>query len=758
MPPLPENLIDEIDWPRFMARHDLVWECLPRQWNEGAFLGNGLLGMMVYVEAEARRLVFHLGRSDVTDHRGAPRRKTSSGEPERDVCHDYPRLDLGRMTLHLNEPILEGTMRLDLWQAELRAHIRTAGGTLELRAYTTREAMRHCIEIEAADELIGDWVFEPGRAESPRVTIGFEPARNEPANPEPVFRRIGEVEICQQALHAGGDYATAWQAHKPAPGRHRCLISTANEIPLSDRSAEVAAAAVASCGTAELKAALAAHRAWWQAHYRTCFLSLPDPRLESFFWVQIYKIGAGLQADGPTLDLHGPWMRPNQWPGMWWNLNVQLTYWPIVRTSHVDLAHTLITEMDRDFDGILAHGWLQHAQGTLGDMAWALHNYWQHFRYFGDEADLRRRWLPKAAKVLKLYEEELEPDADGRLHLRPMGSPEYGIFELYTDTNYNLALLRWLLRTVDQCADPDEEAQRHRADLLERLVDPPVDADGLRIAADQAYERSHRHFSHLIGFYPLFVFDPARPAERTLLTRSIRHWLDLRNPDGSRDRCGFTLTVAAAMMACLGEGDNALGLLHEFLDNRILEEGTEFGSRLLPNTFYVESHGRNPTMETPLSAASALLEMLLQSRHGEAHIFPATPDGWQDAVFHRLSAEDGLRISAARKAGGTAWVALESRRGGCHRFRVADWLEMPRCEPELLDSLRPLGEGRFELRLPAGGSCLLRHPKIDNRPALSPLPRASEDNNPFGLRANQPLPPRIQEPAQSNADAHCSLP
>jgi hypothetical protein len=38
----------EVDWPAFLGQHDLVWEQVPRQWNEGAFVGNGQLGMMVY--------------------------------------------------------------------------------------------------------------------------------------------------------------------------------------------------------------------------------------------------------------------------------------------------------------------------------------------------------------------------------------------------------------------------------------------------------------------------------------------------------------------------------------------------------------------------------------------------------------------------------------------------------------------------------------------------------------------------------------
>src|ERR1041385_5107677 len=55
-----------VNWGEFMARHDLIWTNLPRQWPEGAFIGNGLLGAMIYSEG-TNLLQWDVGRSDVTD-------------------------------------------------------------------------------------------------------------------------------------------------------------------------------------------------------------------------------------------------------------------------------------------------------------------------------------------------------------------------------------------------------------------------------------------------------------------------------------------------------------------------------------------------------------------------------------------------------------------------------------------------------------------------------------------------------------------
>lgn len=38
----------DVDWKEFLGRQDMVWEQLPRLWNEGTFLGNGQLGLMLY--------------------------------------------------------------------------------------------------------------------------------------------------------------------------------------------------------------------------------------------------------------------------------------------------------------------------------------------------------------------------------------------------------------------------------------------------------------------------------------------------------------------------------------------------------------------------------------------------------------------------------------------------------------------------------------------------------------------------------------
>ena len=39
---------EHIDWRDFLSRHDLIWEQTPDDYYNAPFLGNGLLGTMLY--------------------------------------------------------------------------------------------------------------------------------------------------------------------------------------------------------------------------------------------------------------------------------------------------------------------------------------------------------------------------------------------------------------------------------------------------------------------------------------------------------------------------------------------------------------------------------------------------------------------------------------------------------------------------------------------------------------------------------------
>jgi len=727
---------DSVDWPAFLRQHDLVWEQLPQQWNEGAFGGNGLVGFVAYATLADNRFDFHLGRTDVTDHRKAPDRATSLGVPGANLFWDFPRLDVGRLAFRPTGWILQGHVRTDLWNAETTGLIETNLGLIRFRVITLRDRPVHVIEIQSAERFadgtpVGwEWEFRPGYPGSPRALVRPADAAKNGYQPNPLPRQLtlDGVSVSEQPLTASGDFATAWLEQKSADGRSaRLFVSTANAVPAAGRSAREAVEAVRAAASVPFDQLVADHRAWWHGHYQRAFLTIPDARLESFYWIQLYKLGSALRADGPALDVLGPFYRTTQWPGLWWNLNVQLSYWPVYAGNRLALGTSLTRLLDERFDDLLR---TFRGAPNLGDLAWALHNYWWQLRFAGDWRGVTERWVPKADAVLADYRRRLKPNAEGRLELGPMGSPEYRGFAPFQHTSYNLALLRWLLRArieadahTGRAADPGVAEWRQ---LLADLAPYPVDENGLRIAANQALAESHRHFSHLLALYPLAELDPDSPADRDLVLRSVEHWHRLEN---GKALAGYSFTGGAALYAMLGRGDDALAMLRTFLEGRI---GI---SQLHANTFYTESGGRNPVIETPFSGASATMDLLLQSWGGKIRVFPAVPTAWSDTSFRDLRAMGGFTVSAARVGGRTAWVSVHSEQGEPAVVKVPDWtgpLHAVGARAPTPDADRP-GEYRLELR--AGETVLLSPAgQAVETATVQALPHGPDAANPYGVK------------------------
>ena len=727
-----------VNWPAFMARQDLVWEQLPRQWNEGAFIGNGQLGIMLYATLKDNRLDFHLGRADVTDHRKAPDRKSSMGMPGAKVFFDFCRLDIGRMALRPAGKILDGSARLDLWNAEITATVKTDLGELKIRALTPRDRMVQVVEVSSTERnadgssAAWKWEFLPGNANSPRAQVKPEHAQKEnyQSNPPAKLAEIDGIAVCVQELLAGGDYATAWCEKKATDGRgSRLYISTANEVPAAGRSAPRAVADVCEAATHPMESILSSHRNFWHSFYPAAFLSIPDARLESFYWIQIYKLASAWSKESPAIDLFGPWFRVSQWPGIWWNLNIQLTYWPVYAGNRLEIGENFLDLVDQQFDTTFV--WSFKGR-TIGDFTWALHNYWWQLRFAGDWSGIQQRWFPKAKRMAAAFTERLERNAAGKLGLPNMGSPEFHGFAPFDDTNYNLGLLRWLLdalieadaRSGQPSAPEVAEWKRIRGEM----VDYPTDANGLMIGSNQPMDESHRHFSHLLPFYPVYQMDSDDAATRDLLIRSAKHWHQI---GGGKALSGYSFTVGAAIYASLGLGNEALGMLNDFFKN------TSPGGKVVPNTMYVETGGRNPTLETPLSAASATTDMLLQSWQGKIRVFPAVPDAWSDAVFHHLRAMDGFLVSAKREAGKTVWVVIRSEAGEPCVLKVPDWLGKPEIAGSRQFAVTGITPGEYRIDLKKGEEILLRPQGSRARPVVKELPAASQ--NPFGVKRGQQL-------------------
>ncbi|MRT93811.1 hypothetical protein EMN46_12750 [Ancylomarina sp. 16SWW S1-10-2] len=722
-----------------MAQHDLIWEDIPTQWAEGAFVGNGQLGMMLYAKMDENRFNFHVGRQDVTDHRKAPNKKTSMGVKGANLL-DFSRLDIGKMVLHPAGKIQTANIRQDIWNAEIRGTIFTDLGEIKFRAFTPYDRMVQVIEVSSTEKKDGseapftcEWM--PGNPSCCRALTKYESYKDRYDFNfiDPEIKTVDGINVCVQKLEAGGDYATAWSEQKE--GRKSTIyIATANEIPASDLSAGVAIKDVKAAEKAGITSLEKENRAWWHAYYKKSFLSIPDTRMESFYWIQLYKMATCSRADGPALDLMGPFFKNTSWPGLWWNLNVQLTYWPFNTSNHQDIAINFIKLIDDHFEYMIKN----KAGNNLGDFAWATHNYWLYFKYQGDEQSILEKWVPKAMRIAEIYETKLERNEEGKLELTPMGSPEYNGFKSFKNTNYNFAIFRWLLNGLidaNEKANQYPEKIKHWKQLLADLIPYPVDENGLMIGSDQPVDMSHRHYSHLLALYPLFQLNPDSPKDRELVVKSVVHWHNIENGKGL---AGYSYTGASSLYAAMGMGDEAVEVMQDFLDANIGK------AHFLTNTFYIE--GNNPVIETPLSAATAIMEYNLQSWGEKIRIFPATPNDWKEASFSDLLAQGGFLVSASLKNGKTDWVSIESQAGQPCTVKIPGWTNAIQISKGKKVAITKIEDGEFKIDLAKGQKIVLSSGAKNIKAVVRAVEHPVSEANYFGVKKGAKRMPLLEHP------------
>ncbi|MFG2222895.1 glycoside hydrolase family 95-like protein [Streptomyces sp. NPDC048644] len=715
-------------WRRILADADPVWRRMPTAWHEGPFLGNALLGSLVYAEPGARAVRFTVQHSEVQDHR-----------PEFGALFGLARLPVGHFTLEPVGTVTGVDWRLSLHDAELTGTLTTDRGTLAVRALVHNSRSVLAVEVRpSAGERGFGWTFHPADAISPRAA--FKPAPDGyTGNPPARTEEHGGVRAAVQPLLAGGMHVTAWRERARPDGARTLYAAVAPHRRAGDARGRALRAVRGAAAHSYGALAAAGHRPWWHAYYRHGFLSVPDARLQRFYWIQLYKVAAAARAEAPVMATSGPWLEPTPWPATWWNLNVQLEYWLIHGSNHLELdavtralsayRDRLSDQLDaayrtdsagipRTTDMFLRNG-ADAANGgyavgipgqdpptpEVGNLTWALHNVWLTYRHTMDERVLREVLYPLLRRAVAYYLHFLEPGGDGKLHLPATFSPEYGVNA--RDCNYDLMLLRWgcatLLEAVEILGVSDPAADRWRA-VSARLAPYPVDENGFMIGAGVPFAKSHRHYSHLLAVYPLYEVTWEQPERRALIETSLRHWVGF---EGALQ--GYTFTGAASLSAQMGRGAQALGYLDELMDRFIR-----------PNTMYQES---GPVIETPLSAAQSLHDMVCQSWGGVIRVFPALPDAWRAVCLHDFRTQGAFLLSAAREDGRTRWVRLRSEAGAPCVVRHS----LPDGPVEVRDAQgRPvhhddLGGGTLRLSLPKGGTALITARGDRPEPYVAPV-------------------------------------
>lgn len=747
-----------VDWATYLAQHDLLWDRVPADYFEGAFVGNGLLGAILFKDdTEPNTLRFEIGRTDVYDHRT----KASS-------AYETSRLPIGQLLLRPVGDITNATVRCDIWNAEIRGELTTALGTISFRCFVPSNDELIVVTLNTTGgEKAVNVRFRPQLAQSARYiakrAMGLE--LNVPYEQNPPFRveKMAGVEVVTQPLLMGDDYATAWSDNTNPDGSRTVLVTVANRWGTYRKSASGSAIdAVATIKAGQKKAVSElekTHRQWWHAYYPASFATFPDARLESFYWIQLYKLASATHPNRPVIDLLGPWFKPTSWPLLWMNLNVQLTYFTFGITNHSDLESNLYQLLERHKDQLIANVPPEFQADCAGIrnpvgyddlyaplflsadknndkelniivLPWLMQMYYLHNRRSMDDRQLKENVYPLMRRAFMVYSKILYLGDDGRYHIPYTYSDEYGNAK---ETSLNIALARWGFKTLIATAErlkindpllPDWKAK------LSNMQAYNIDENGIMIGKDMPLAKPHRHYSHLFAIFPLYDMNvDDEPDQIPMMKKSVQHFTDL---DG--DNCIYKFSGASSLWAALGEGEKALTWL-----NRSLELLPRFAEPPAPkrtptataNTFYSERE--NPTFESPISSARSMLDMLIQSWGGTIRVFPAMPSTWKDASFHDLRTEGAFLVSAVRKAGKTQFIRVKSLAGAPCVLKTD--FDGPIHLTGSTTATMHQHNGLIDLALRKGDEVVLYTGQKPKQFIVSPLPMDKKQRNSWGVRA-----------------------
>lgn len=434
------------------------------------------------------------------------------------------------------------------------------------------------------------------------------------------------------------------------------------------------------------------HLAWWEDYWNCSSVEIPDEALMDIWYRGLYLLGACSRKGEAPAPLQGLWTADNgnlpPWKGDYHNdLNTQFTYASYLTSNHLPQGEAFLDFLWKlqpkarefaekfyntkgaclpgvmDLQGNALGGWPMYSLSPT-NYIWLCQMFHEYYRITGNKEFLKERVWPIFCSCEECIRGLLIQREDGKLYLPLSSSPE--IFDntmkswLEPDSNYDLALLRYLYQTLATLASELHYPVEYWKKQLAKLPEFSVEADGtLMYCKEKRVEESHRHFSHTLGIYPLRLIRRDKKDEKEIIEHSIQRIETL----GTSKWVGFSFAWFAMLKTLQKDGVGAAKLLN------ILCAAT-----FSPNGFHLNGdykglgisdfHYRPFTLETNFFAIQVINEMLLYSQNGEIEIFPAVVSGWEEYSFSHLRAEKGLLVSAARSKTGKISAYLYAQQEG----------------------------------------------------------------------------------------------
>ncbi len=694
----------QIAFSQVKAEHNLVFDSLPKRWDEAIPLGNGMIGALVWQKENKLRI--SLDRADLWDERTVidfskinfkwvqEQVKNNTYDTVHKLGDDpyeiypYPtKLPAGAIEFDMSS--FGKVLKSELNISNATCNVKWESG-VELQTYVCASADFGIFRFKnISKNIIADIIAPPYHTEK-RGSMGNSvegQGLERLGYPQGKIVKGNNFLQYVQSINNGESYEikVQWRTDKKEvtgtwsiKKNNAQSNSSISELNFENRFKE--------------------HIAWWKNYWSQSSVAIPDTQIEKQYYLELYKLGCVARKGAPAITLQAIWTADNgslpPWKGDFHNdLNTQLSYWPAYASNHLQEAETFTDwlwkikkeneKYTRQYFGVKGlnvpgvttlsgypmGGWIQYSfSPTIA--AWlSQHFYWQ-WKYSMDKNFLQTRAYPYLHDVA-VFLENISYIENGKRKLPLSSSPEYNdnsINAWFTNTtNYDLSLMQYAFNAAAEVAaamNKKEEAS-HWKKIKDQLPALDINETGLTIATGFTRRESHRHHSNLMSIYPLGLLNADNEKDKMIIDSSLR-WMEKTGTDAW---CGYSFSWAASLYAMAKDGDNAAKELKIFASNFCSSNsfhlnGDQKGGQYSKFTY------RPFTLEGNFAFAQGLHEMLLQSHNGVIEIFPAVPLEWKEISFNNFRAEGAFIISAEKASGQTEEVKIIAEQGGRLRLKL----------------------------------------------------------------------------------------
>ena len=651
--------------------------------HEGIAFGDGKTGVLVWGGGNEIRLT--VGRSDLWDHRGG-----YSWTPEQSYTNIVAAVHSGdkdRLYGLFKKDTPKGQPRNPYMLPLGRVVIKVPGRTLKrgtLDPFTGLGSLEFAEggKVEMAMSKNDGGVFAMKFPED----VAFK-VKTIPATDFPVYERQLKPLGFEKALVVNDEPVpdSGWFFWKLPADKAvwACWRMEGNQMSLTTGRGDSVCDVKPSFDDCAAKS-VAYWRRFWAEGAR---VKVPDPVIQRIYDYGMYRFGAMTDPDGVPAGLQGVWLEDDRlvpWNGDYhFNINVQECYSPAFRGGHfknllplfkmVLSWRPLLKDNARKFVGIDNGYVLPHSvddrgvciggfwTGTIdhGSTAWVAAMMMRYVRYSGDVEFLKGGAFDFMRGAMTVYRAMMEEE-NGKLTL-PLGpSPEWGGADVRSavgrDPSFQLAAAHRLARDlVDAAKLLGEEPDAMWLDVEKRLPQYSAGGSGIELFRGQALTESHRHHSHMAGFYPFDTLDLSDKATRDIAAKTYRTWVYR----GTGLWSGWCVPWASILNTHVGNAQAAAELLRSW-DAYFCNPGhgslhnayaPGFSTFTIFGSFAGSGDGQIMQMDGQCAAATAVLEMMAHEVNGKVEFFKGCPESWREVSFENLALSDGRRVSGKRVDG-----------------------------------------------------------------------------------------------------------